>query len=167
MKNTKTEPGKMLLIGIGNCGRGDDGLGWMFADYVREHASSLFDVEYRYQLQVEDAELISQYDTVIFADASHEELVNGFEFRSCEAAGHFYYSSHMQSPQTLLFLSEKLFGKKPDSFIVGITGVEWDLKTSLHPDAEKNLHTATDFFENEFLLSDNALFAAEDNDIVQ
>lgn len=151
----------MLLIGIGNTGRGDDGLGWMFADYVREHASSLFDVEYRYQLQVEDAELIGQYDTVVFADASHENLDGGFVFKACETAGHFYYSSHMQSPETLLFLSEKLFGKKPAAFIIAITGVEWELKTTLHQEAQKNLEAATGFFENEFMLSDNAIVAGE------
>lgn len=151
MKKSGTDTAKMLLIGIGNCGRGDDGLGWSFADYLKEYFSDLFDVEYRYQLQVEDAELISKYGTVIFADASHEKLKDGFELRKCKAAGHYYFSSHMQSPETILFLSGKLYGRSPDSFLMAISGYEWELKTSLHDEAEKNLASAIDYFENIFL----------------
>ena len=47
---------KTLLIGIGNSGRSDDALGWKFVDEFVEYGH-LFDLEYRYQLQIEDAEL--------------------------------------------------------------------------------------------------------------
>jgi hydrogenase maturation protease len=151
MKKLKTDSTKFLLIGIGNCGRGDDGLGWSFADYIKEYFNDLFDVEYRYQLQVEDAELISKYDTVIFADASHEKLKDGFELKPCKAAAHYYFSSHMQSPETILFLSRKLFAGSPEAFSMAVSGLEWELKTSLHDEAENNLASAIDYFENNFL----------------
>ena len=57
---------KTLLIGIGNSGRSDDALGWKFVDEFADY-DYLFDLEYRYQLQIEDSELVSRYKKVIFA----------------------------------------------------------------------------------------------------
>lgn len=151
MKNLKTEPQKILLLAIGNCGRGDDGLGWNFADDILKKYASLFDVEYRYQLQVEDAELVSRYQTVIFADASHNKLEKGFEWKPCKAAGHFYYSSHMQSPETILFLTNKLYNKSPLAFTFAIEGSYWKLKTTLHPTTKLTLKKALAAFESYYL----------------
>jgi hydrogenase maturation protease len=151
MKKSKTESCRILLIAIGNCGRGDDGLGWKFADTIQELGLDFIDFEYRYQLQVEDASLICNYDTIIFADASHKKLMDGFEIKRCNPAEHFFYSSHMQSPETILFLAHKLFGKSPKAYTLAISGVEWDLKTFLNAEAERNMIAAITFFKNEFL----------------
>jgi hydrogenase maturation protease len=153
MKNVKPDPGRILLIGIGNCGRGDDGLGWRFADYICESGYDFFDVEYRYQLQVEDAELVRNYDMVIFVDATIAKNGSGFEMKLCKPATGFYFSSHKQSPETILFLSAHLFDKSPEAYVLSISGCEWDLKTLLHENAEKNLNAAIDHFENDFLPS--------------
>src|ERR1022692_4964179 len=85
MKDSRTKTKSILLIAVGNSGRGDDGLGWAFADKAKNYASDSLDYEYCYQLQIEDAEQISKYDTVIFVDASHSILGNGFEMKICEA----------------------------------------------------------------------------------
>lgn len=151
MKGLKTDRDKMLLVAIGNSGRGDDGLGWKFADLAQESGTGVFDVAYRYQLQVEDAELISHYDIVIFADASQEDLENGFGIKSIKASGHFFYTSHVQSPQAVLFLAETLFGKSPSSYLLGITGYEWELKTSISEKASANLQSALVCFNREYL----------------
>ncbi|PSR08953.1 MAG: Ni/Fe hydrogenase, partial [Bacteroidetes bacterium] len=60
---------RQLLLGIGNSGRADDGLGWAFAEAFSDQAD-LFEVELRYQLQIEDALLISTYQRVVIVDAS-------------------------------------------------------------------------------------------------
>src|SRR5580765_1251401 len=113
---------KFLIIGIGNTGRGDEGLGWKLA----EKAEGLFheegDVEYRYQLQVEDAELISHYDFVIFADATDNELQKGFSFVKCNPASEYFFSSHIQSPETILYLSKTVFEKSPGAFLLLMKG---------------------------------------------
>ncbi|MDZ7651023.1 MAG: hypothetical protein U5K54_29970 [Cytophagales bacterium] len=84
---------RILMIGIGNNGRSDDALGWKFVDEFSDH-EDLFDVEYRYQLQIEDALLITEYKKVIFVDASHKEYDNGYSFYKCEPGPHrsFYYA---------------------------------------------------------------------------
>ena len=151
MKNLKTDFNKILLIGIGNCGRGDDGLGWKFTDLLSEKNYNWIDLEYRYQLQIEDTELINNYDTVIFVDASHTTLKDGFEIRPCTAANHYFFSSHMQSPETILYLANDLFKKFPEAYIIAISGNEWELKTALSEAAEKNLHAAFNYFNTAFI----------------
>ena len=74
MNDSKTEKSGILIIGIGNSGRNDDGLGWKFVDIASQTMRGYFDVEYRYQLQIEDAELVSKYNKVIFADATQEAI---------------------------------------------------------------------------------------------
>jgi len=156
MKDVKIDPiaiesNKVLLIGIGNSGRGDDGLGWKFTDMLKRYKFDFLDYEYRYQLQVEDTVLITTYDTIIFADASHAKLENGFEVKSCTPSNHYFFSSHIQSPETILYLANDLYNKQPAAYTVAISGCYWELKTSLSKDAKKNLQSAFAFFLNNFL----------------
>lgn len=153
MKNLRTDSTRILCIAIGNGGRGDDGIGWKFADELKHLGYDFMDYEYRYQLQIEDTILISRYNTVIFVDASHEELENGFEIKKSIAANHYFFSSHMQSAETILYLAGDLYNKYPDAYTLAIPGCYWDLKTSLSKEAEKNIQLALSFFIKDFLPS--------------
>ena len=104
---------KTLVIGIGNTGRQDDGLGWNFLDLITDQKNPIldtdgknpvFDTEYRYQLQVEDADLISRYSRVIFIDSTLEKTTEGFYFRAIEPKGNEQLLSHALSPETVLHL---------------------------------------------------------------
>jgi len=135
---------KMLLIGIGNNGRGDDGLGWAFADRLKDDAR--FEVVYRYQLQVEDAELISQYSRVWFVDASHQALDTGFSCERLQGQGRFNYTTHSLHPEAVLQLCHQLFQLRPETHLLGISGVDFELGHGLSPTAGKHLNGALDFF---------------------
>ncbi len=158
MKNIKTDPGRILLVGIGNSGRKDDGLGWKFTELLSSSELPILDAEYRYQLQVEDVLLICQYDKVYFADASHEKLENGFEMRSCKATQHYFFSSHIQTPETVLYLAKELYNRTPEAYTFAIEGRDWGLGTGLSKEAERNLEKAFFFFKNN-CLSTNSLLA--------
>jgi len=151
MKNLKTDSNRVLIIGIGNSGRGDDGLGWKFVEMTQYLGYDFLDYEFRYQLQIEDASLIGAYDVVIFTDASHSKLSKGFEMKSCLPANHYFFSSHTQSPEVILYLANILYHKSPKAYTLAISGKEWDLHTSLSKGAEKNLQAALSFFVEEFL----------------
>jgi hydrogenase maturation protease len=151
MKNLRTDPCRVLIIGIGNSGRGDDGLGWKFVEKLQCSGFEFLDFEYRYQLQIEDATLIGSYDFVIFVDASHVKLSNGFEIKTCIGANHYFFSSHMQSPEVILYLANILYYRSPKAYTLAISGRDWELKTSLSEEAEKNLESALSFFAKEFL----------------
>jgi len=70
---------KILVYGYGNPGRQDDALGVLCAKRIKqwaeEHFPGAVDVDMNYQLNIEDAEKISHYDQVIFADASQENIL--------------------------------------------------------------------------------------------
>jgi hydrogenase maturation protease len=153
MNGIKTEKSDILIIGIGNSGRSDDGLGWKFVDIVSQTIQGCFDAEYRYQLQVEDAELVSKYSKVIFADASGEAIQNGFKVTRCKKAGHYFFSSHLQTPETILYLAETLFNKAPEAYTVAINGQNWGLGKSISKEAEKNLGKALEYFSKQLLPS--------------
>jgi hydrogenase maturation protease len=112
------------------------------------------DHEYRYQLQLEDAALISQYDVVYFVDATYEKLMDGFTVHPCIAYDGEHLSSHAQSPGAILKLTNLLYKKFPEAWILAITGEEWGLQTSLSEAAEKNLVQAASFFAEMFFETD-------------
>ena len=142
MNFPKIEERKILLMAIGNTARGDDGLGWRLGEMIADLDMDGINVEFRYQLQVEDAQLISQYDAVIFMDATEEYVEKGFWFSRCLPGNNYYYSSHKQSPEALLYLSGELYGKWPDAWILAIGGSDWELGENLSELAQANLQTA-------------------------
>lgn len=143
MNTLKTN--KTLMIGIGNYGRSDDALGWKFIDTFVSH-DDLFDFEYRYQLQIEDADLISQYDHVIFVDASREQYRNGFSFHACKPSASSSFTSHELKPEMVLWLTWDLFGKKPEAHTMAISGKQWKLQHGLSSKAQENFNKAVTYF---------------------
>jgi len=146
VKNKKT-----LLFGIGNCGRADDGLGWAFLDRIKSHLSDNYDVEYRYQLQIEDAELATNYKTVIFIDAHKKTFKKGFVWEACHPKASKSFTSHALDPQSILYLTETIYKKYPKAFILGISGENFSLSMGLSEAAEINLSNALNFFDEKIL----------------
>ncbi|HMO33008.1 MAG TPA: hydrogenase maturation protease [Lacibacter sp.] len=140
----------LLLIGIGNTARGDDGLGWALADAVDALRLPGVTVEYRYQLQVEDALLLQQYPRVIFADASHDPVPDGAALLPCDAAAHYFFSSHHQSPATILYLAETLYGVRPQAWVLAMGAEGWELGAGLSERAQENLTKALELMREQF-----------------
>jgi hydrogenase maturation protease len=152
MNEQKTDP-KVLLIAMGNREHGDEGLGWTFVDMIDSLGYDFLDLEYREQLFVEDAKLIGGYDVVIFVDASHEKLGEGFEISRCFTASHGFYFSNAQAPPAMLYLAKKLYQKSPKAYLLNISGEEWKEQTSLSNEAATNVQAAVEFFDEQFLPS--------------
>jgi hydrogenase maturation protease len=131
---------KHLLIGIGNSGRQDDGLGWALLD----QAAAFFpgDCQYRFQLQLEDAELLSRFDRVLFVDAFKGPLKSGFSWSRVHPQAGTGFSTHLLLPAATLYLCEHLYGRAPRTWLLAIQGYEWDLKEELSPRARENLDQA-------------------------
>ncbi len=134
---------KILIYGYGNPGRQDDGLGILCAERIKqwanEHASHNIDVDMNYQLNIEDAEKISHYDTVIFADASCEKI-NPYRLVPLKPSqAQLEFTMHAVSPAYVLHLCQTLFGKLPESHLLHIRGYEWGMKEEITDRAEQNL----------------------------
>lgn len=138
-----TEPSdKRLLIAIGNDARQDDGLGWAYARVLEAQGGYEGAVEYRYQLQIEDADLIASYDTVVFADASKTVLPEGYAFSRLEPALEFAFSTHALSPAAVLALCETVYGRCPEAWLLAIGGEAWELEFGLSEAGGRNLAAA-------------------------
>ena len=140
MKRSGTD--RILLLAVGNSGRQDDGLGWAFADSLSGFPG---DIEYRYQLQVEDAELMSHYDRVIVVDACRGTDPEPFFWNACLPKGTFHFSTHALDPASVLFLCGQVYGRSPEMWLLGIRGEQWELRQGLSAAAKKNLAAAVHF----------------------
>ena len=128
------------LIGYGNPGRGDDGLGPALADRMADVAGLAVTTEY--QLTVDHALLISDAEMVIFADALlHADVP--FTFTQVTPSTSHDVTSHSLSPQAVLALCNTLYGHAPEAYVLGIAGHEFgEVKEGLSPQAQSNLSFA-------------------------
>jgi len=139
-----------ILFGIGNSGRGDDGLGWAFLDRIQQESEFRGQIEYRYQLQVEDAALVSRAERVIFIDSHKGELPGGFQWKPCMPSKDFEFTSHVLPPRAVMYFCEDLYGKSPRADVLMIQGSSWDLRIGMSSEAKLHLDKALRFFkENE------------------
>ena len=92
--------GKILLIGYGNPGRVDDGLGPALADAVSKSHIPGATVDANYQLQVEDARAVADHDVIVLADAD-VRCDPPFSFELIQPSSEVSFSSHSISPASL------------------------------------------------------------------
>ena len=135
-----------LLLGWGNDGRRDDGLGPALVDLLAEREIPGLTAGSDYQLQVEDAYEAARFDRVIFVDAARSGP-EPFSFGRLEpAASSLSFSSHSITPGGLLALTRELFGREPEAWILGIRGYDFDrFESSLSVPAQENLASAAAF----------------------
>lgn len=140
-------PEQVLVIGFGNPGRRDDGLGPAFAATFEDRIVPGLRVDSGYQLSLEDAAVIAEHDIVIFVDAAAAGP-EPFSFRRVRPKPYMSFSSHSVEPETLVAIAEELFQSRAQAFVLGIRGYEFDeFGESLSDKASHNLSAAARFFE--------------------
>jgi hydrogenase maturation protease len=125
------------VYGYGNPGRQDDGIGPYLAEEVGRLDLPLVDTDANYQLQIEDAELISQYDLVIFIDADCEGS-EPFSARRLEPEAKSSYTTHRLGPESVLALCKSVYGVVPESWLIGVRGYSFDMHEGLTQKAMSN-----------------------------
>jgi len=145
---------KVLILCYGNPGRLDDGLGAAFGREFEKFRPQGVDIEIDYQLNVEDAMTLAEYDSVVFVDA----CINGqgpFHFSVVEPKPAISYTSHSVEPEHLLSLAKEMFGSKAEGYALGIRGYEFnEFGEKLSPEALRNLDLAVDFLKKASLEGD-------------
>ncbi|MBL0062338.1 MAG: hydrogenase maturation protease [bacterium] len=136
---------KVLIIGIGNTLRGDDGIA---AEVLRrleaEHVAA--DCRAVHQLTVEMAQLISQYNAVLLIDASVTLPVGHWRCEKidhhCDGTENF---SHDLSPRALLNLSTQLYASHSRAQVLSVGAERFDLTESISPEILSVLPMILDF----------------------
>ena len=140
---------RILVYGYGNPGRQDDGLGIemvkMVQAWIEKHELNCMTSENNYQLNVEDAETISKMEYVVFVDATKEDI-HEFKFDKVDPSDKkVEFTMHAVSPAYVLNLSNELFEKMPETYVLAIKGYEWDFAEGLSDNAKLNLEQAYQF----------------------
>ncbi len=142
---------KTLIVGIGNNTRQDDGLGWCFIEALEKDGFNEDHLMCKYQMMVEDAEIIAEFDTVIFVDASKSAIENGNEVYEIQASEQVNFSTHEVPPNQILNLCKTYYNKTPKAYMIAIQGYKWDFKIELSEQAQLNLNNSLNYFSTEFL----------------
>lgn len=145
---------RTLIYGYGNPGRQDDALANELIERIEmAQLNGDFkgiDTDSNYQLNIEDAEIISKYETVIFVDASIEEIQD-IAFTKVEPSdAKVEFSMHAVSTSFVLDLCKKMYDKEPDVYLLHIKGYEWEFMEELTSGALSNLDKAFDLLLNIF-----------------
>lgn len=140
---------RILIQAVGNPGRGDDGIGAAFIQMCQpwlSYASAHhLTIRNSYQLNVEDAYTMSEFDIVVFIDASAASI-DSFAFTAVTPQRITPFTTHSMEPGGVLYLCSELYGKLPQTYLLEIKGYEWEMLEGLSEQAERNLWKAFRFF---------------------
>jgi hydrogenase maturation protease len=138
----------VLIIGYGNPGRLDDGLGPALAEAIEHLGLPGVSADADYQLNVEHAALAAEHDVVLLADADVAGPEPFWVKRLAPGPMHVGFSSHSVEPKALLGLTSELFDARPEAYVMGIRGYEFNrFGETLSPKATENLAAAVAYVE--------------------
>jgi hydrogenase maturation protease len=140
---------RVLVLGYGNPGRQDDGLGPAAAQALEQLRLPNVRVETGYQLNIEDAAAAVEHDAVLFIDAAAEGP-EPFELRQVEPASGMAFTSHIVPPGVLLAICRQCYGRAPRAWLLAIRGYEFELAEGLTERATANLQQALALVERCF-----------------
>ncbi len=143
----QAEHAKLLIIGFGNPGRRDDGLGPAAATALEARPLPNVTIDQDYQLTVEDAAAVAEHGTVLFIDATTEDPAP-FALHRVAPGTTTSFSTHSVKPSGVVALAEELFGAEVEPYLLAIRGYEFnEFGEGLSPRAEANLAAALSFIE--------------------
>lgn len=137
-----TAPGETLVIGYGNPGRVDDGLGPAIAEAVERAALPGVRTLAAFQLQVEHAAEIALAARVVFADAwagpGPECSLRRLLPRRSQS-----FSTHLVAPEAVLALASDVFAWQGPAYLLAVRGEVFDsFGEGLSPAGERALERA-------------------------
>lgn len=142
LERLRCQPEERLLIyGIGNRGRQDDGLAIRLLERLAQvPLPASVTLEAGYQLSIEDALLVAEFDAVLFIDATvDKDAPAPFSLRPLAPAAEVTFSTHSTSPAGVLALCAELYDRRPRAFLLALPGYEWELSEQLSALAQRNL----------------------------
>jgi hydrogenase maturation protease len=142
----ETPPGRVLVLGYGNPGRGDDGLGPAAVEAIEQAGWKNVSVSSNYQLVPEDIVEIAGAKVVWFIDAC-KTGPESFEVRPSAPFAEFSFTSHHMTPEGLLALTELYYGHRPEAHILAIRGYHFAFHEGLSRRAAGNLDQALAFLQ--------------------
>lgn len=145
------------MIGYGNPYRRDDSVALAVVNGLRARQGRLpleegmdgleelgggLDTLFLQQLTPELAEIVVQYEEVIFVDAHMGECHGFLREVALRPAAQPAITSHHLHPEALLALAQALWGKVPRTRLLSIRGYDFDFGTELSPQTREGSERA-------------------------
>ena len=158
---------KLLLFGYGNPDRGDDGAAYHIfkklfaAERIDEdlifssdviHLNDKVDVIFNFQLLPEYADLLTEYDRVVFIDAHTADIEEELKLQPLKADFQHSPFTHHFSPSSCLAVAESLAGKAPQAWLLSIRGYEFGFDRDLSTRTSKLVLHALQLLHTHFLI---------------
>jgi hydrogenase maturation protease len=145
---------RVLIVAYGNPLRSDDGVAWRAADALEAKIPKPeVEILRLHQLGPELSEIASHSESLIFIDAASfpsgipgEMRVAEIRSESADRTDAASFS-HVLTPQTVITLTDALYGIKPRALVVTVTGANFDHGESLSPPVEAALPVLIDRIE--------------------
>ncbi|GAB6067832.1 hydrogenase [Methylothermus subterraneus] len=131
---------KVLLLGYGNPGRGDDGLGPELVEALEPRFPHV-EAQVAMQLQPEHALDLAACELALLVDAG-VGTSPPWTFERLLAQSEPGAFSHALSPKALLWICAKILGAAPPVFLLTVAGVRFELGVGLSPKARRNFKAA-------------------------
>jgi hydrogenase maturation protease len=136
-----SEPRRGLVIGYGNPGRGDDGLGVRLAERLEAEAPPGVDVEAAFQPGIEHAAGVAEHDWVLFLDAAADARPP-CELRRVDPRPDLRLGSHEVDLGAILAIAAESFGRRTPAWLLAVRGYAFDMAEELSEAAAGNLEAA-------------------------
>ena len=124
---------KTLVIGYGNDSRNDDGAGWFVVSELAKLDLPGVTLETAHQLEVDFAEVVRDYDQVIFVDAAIPESPEPWWTAEVEPGFRSHAVAHFLTPGDVLGLCRTLYGQAPRGRLFSIRGHDFNFGMELSP----------------------------------
>ena len=125
---------QVLVIGIGNTLRSDDGFAWHVVDELNRQEIEGLRALKIHQLMPELAETISEANLAIFVDAGEQGVPGTLTCNPVTASSSDFRFSHDVTPATLVQMAKALYGKEPKASLICVTGKSFEHGDSLSPE---------------------------------
>ncbi|MCP3953035.1 MAG: hydrogenase maturation protease [Desulfobacterales bacterium] len=145
MKNARND---MLVLGVGNPLRGDDGVGIELVRRLREHFGAGLNCEELLAPDVILAERIAAFDHLLIIDALAEAQEAPYRFVDLAPAKSFMPAgsmvSHCFNWPAILAMAQELYGHAPKTRVLGIAARQVEFSEFLSPHCQENADKAFD-----------------------
>ncbi len=132
---------RILVLGYGNPGRQDDGLGPALAAGIDGLGWPNITAYDNYQLNIEDALEVAEHDVVWFVDAA-KAGPSPYDVRDLSPAPMIEFTSHIVRPEAILAIARQYYGRSPQAFLLAIRGYQFEFVEELTVGASDNLRAA-------------------------
>jgi hydrogenase maturation protease len=132
---------RFLVIGYGNELRGDDAVGPQVARCVSAWNQSEISGLAVHQLTPELAAVLADAETVIFVDAITDPAQSEVRLEKLES-GAWTTAGHTSDPRGLLALTEVLYDRRPEAWLVTIPVFDFSFGERLSPIAQAGMYAS-------------------------